>query len=127
MVILWLLVMGLFVAVLAAPSARWLGWEYGYIGRAGDMLLVIGGALAGGLVLVAIFSAVGQTSLGDVGALVSGFIGALIAVGILVIISARSVAGEPNETRDIPPAPPIDDSSERQPLVPTEDDRHPVQ
>jgi len=127
MVVLWLLVMGLFVAVLAAPTARWLGWEYGYFGRAGDMLVVITGALASGLILVAIFSAVGQTSLGDIGALVSGFIGALIVVGILVILSARAVEDEPNEARDIAPGQPIDDTTERQPLVPTEDEKHPVQ
>jgi hypothetical protein len=127
MIILWLLMMGLFIAYLAVPLARWLGWEYGRFGRVGDILLVIGGTLVGGVVLVGIVGLIGQFTLGDAGALGLGFAGALVALGLLVLFSTASANDEPNETRDIPPAPPTNDSIAPQPLVPTEDQARPVQ
>jgi hypothetical protein len=127
MIILWLLMMGLFIAYLAVPLARWLDWEYGRFGRVGDMLLVIGGTLLGGVVLVAFLGLIGQFAIGDAGALGFGFSGALIALGLLILFSTASAASEPNETRDIPPAPPTNDSIAPQPFVPTEDKAHPVQ
>jgi hypothetical protein len=127
MIILWLLMMGLFIAYLAVPLARWLDWEYGRFGRVGDMLLVIGGTLLGGVVLVAFLGLIGQFAIGDAGALGFGFSGALIALGLLILFSTASAASEPNETRDIPPAPPTNDSIAPQPFVPTEDQARPVQ
>jgi hypothetical protein len=108
MIIVWLLLMGLFIAYLAVPMSRWLGWEYGRFGRVGDNLLIVGGTLVGGVVLVSIVGLIGQFTIGDAGALGLGFAGALIVLGLLILFSNASVDDQPE---DIPPTPPIDEAT----------------
>jgi hypothetical protein len=108
MIILWLLMMGLFIAYIAVPMARWLGWDYGRFGRVGDIVLIVAGTLLGGVVLVAFLGLIGQFTIGDAGALGFGFSGALIALGLLVLFSTASNTDQPD---DISPAPSIDEAT----------------
>jgi uncharacterized membrane protein YeaQ/YmgE (transglycosylase-associated protein family) len=109
MIFLWLLLMGLFVAWMAVPLARRVGYGYGRFGRTGDILLVVGGALLGGVVLVVLLRMIGQ-EIGDTGALLLGFLGAMVAVVLLALFSASSAAVEPDAGRQTPPAHQIDDT-----------------
>jgi uncharacterized membrane protein YeaQ/YmgE (transglycosylase-associated protein family) len=110
MVFLWLLFMGLFVAWLAVPLARRFGYGYGRFGRAGDVLLVLGGTMIGGIVLVWLLEQIGQ-SMGDVERLILGFVGAMVVIVLLVLFGASAAADEAGITgRETEPAHQIDDT-----------------
>lgn len=94
MYIVFLIFMALCIGYLAVPLARELGYAYGRFGRVQDILLILVGTLLFGVAIVALLSWLGAWTGGDVGALILGFIGALLTVGLLTVFSARAAAHE---------------------------------
>lgn len=99
--ILWLVFMGLLIGFLAVPLAQRFGYAYGRFGRMSDMLLVIVGAVIGGVLVTALGGAIGASTGGDGGAIVGGIIGAVISVALLALLSTRAANKEPNTQEDI--------------------------
>lgn len=94
MYILWLVLMALFIGYLAVPLAREVGYSYGRFGRLGDILAVLLGALLFGVLFVAVLAAIGAWAWGETGALVLGFIGALLAIILLTIFSVSAAPSD---------------------------------
>lgn len=92
--ILWLIAMALFVAYLAVPFARQMGYAYGRYNRFADIMIVLLGTLIFSALVVALFSALGAWAGGAIGALVLGFIGALLMVVLLTIFSISETTHE---------------------------------
>lgn len=88
MYIIWLIVMGIFVGFLALPVMQYMGRDYGRFGRTGDVAVVVVSTLFFGLLLGTLLGLVGFFSTGDTDAILGGFIGAGVAVVLLMIFSA---------------------------------------
>lgn len=100
MYVLFLLFMGLIIGFVAYPFARSVGWSYGRWGRGTDMVLVIVVTIVVGVLVTLIASALGAAIDPNAGALVGGFIGAMLAVGGLVLFSLKASSDEPNTTKE---------------------------
>jgi uncharacterized membrane protein YeaQ/YmgE (transglycosylase-associated protein family) len=90
--LMWLIIIGGAIALLAMPLMQYLGRPYGRFGRTGDFLTVMVSTLAVGFLVGTLASLIGFFAEGTTAAAVAGFIGGLGAVVLLSLFSVGADA-----------------------------------
>ncbi len=85
--LLWLVLISTIVAFAAAPTVRAMGFNYGFLGRVGDMMAVLMGGVAMSMLLSLAFMMVGITFGNPLWAIAIGFAGASLVVALMTIFA----------------------------------------